>query len=685
MEKTAFGIIKHIPRLIRRPQARKAFAMKFKDDVKQNVIGIATSGAAMGGASTLYSLAGPHGKDDQFQKGVSDPAQIERDYNGYVNPQTREQAYSQIRPQVPYMHFTANEDGSGGYIDTNATWNSISNNNPERRAMADRQRGAARWKAMPAHARYSLPYLYLGGAHPALPVSMFPKSTSSSLSGALAPSNVITSVGAAPLPGAGLGSIAHDRWILKGRNPGNTKIQVSNAKWEPKVLGYDGAWSPSIGGITMNEEHGPANSNTVPSVFPSSTLSRARAAYDIHPELFEHERPGDPVEEGWDMYNNTMIPNLHYSSNADPALAARSRALAEQMKTVENAQEILLHEGNHALYPYVTPSFIPVSTDKSLALRIPPPWEKDTRRGWSYRLLGQPVVKDLPSYAGNLPEFLRAIGMIQNMSQATYGHRLQDQRDLKALLKLYDVYGTKWLYNSKHLDGETAEALDLFRAVADERAERKYETIHGPMGEWKKDMTEEEKDALFKRRDAFLDWLEEHREEPQDIYDLIDEMDLWKQTRNNNPNSNMDKTASVNYSIEHVSLKGNLTKQAATSTMVECQDIMNRIYSENPSYWPYGLNTAGHDDLYIIRDKMTKKACGFVGWQEQRHGRKLVGSYTIGVLPEFRGAGFAKEAVAKIVQQKSAGVDEVRAYVVNGNTPSEALANSLSIPVVKKF
>lgn len=117
----------------------------------------------------------------------------------------------------------------------------------------------------------------------------------------------------------------------------------------------------------------------------------------------------------------------------------------------------------------------------------------------------------------------------------------------------------------------------------------------------------------------------------------------------------------------------------------EVRGIMKRIYDENPSYWPYGLNIEGHDSLYLVRDNMTKAAAGFVGWQEFREDMHKVGCYSIGILPEYRKNGFAKEAVAKIIREKAAGVDEVRAYVVHSNTPSKNLAKSLGIPVKEKF
>lgn len=121
----------------------------------------------------------------------------------------------------------------------------------------------------------------------------------------------------------------------------------------------------------------------------------------------------------------------------------------------------------------------------------------------------------------------------------------------------------------------------------------------------------------------------------------------------------------------------NLTKQA--------QQIMDRIYNENPSWWPYGLNVEGHDSVYIIEDKLTKQAAGFLGWQEQQKDGERIGSYSIGILPEFRNKKLAKEAVAKLLQEKSASVDKIVSYVIAGNVPSTKLAESLSIPVIKEF
>ena len=126
-------------------------------------------------------------------------------------------------------------------------------------------------------------------------------------------------------------------------------------------------------------------------------------------------------------------------------------------------------------------------------------------------------------------------------------------------------------------------------------------------------------------------------------------------------------------------------RAASAGTYREVEDVMQRIYKENPSYWPYGLSIPMHTNMYAIRDKGTEKIAGFVGWQEFNEGGKKVGAYSIGILPEYRKHGFAKEAVAKLLMEKSGHVDRVCAFIMPKNGPSHALANSLSVPIVEKF
>ncbi len=124
----------------------------------------------------------------------------------------------------------------------------------------------------------------------------------------------------------------------------------------------------------------------------------------------------------------------------------------------------------------------------------------------------------------------------------------------------------------------------------------------------------------------------------------------------------------------------------------ECEEIMSEIFKEDPSYWPYGLSIAGHKcadhaDVYMIREASTRRPIGFTGWQEfkKRKGKngpfEKIGYYSIGILPEYRGHGLAKAAVARLLQEKAAGVDRVEAFIMPHNTPSMGLADALGISV----
>jgi len=118
-------------------------------------------------------------------------------------------------------------------------------------------------------------------------------------------------------------------------------------------------------------------------------------------------------------------------------------------------------------------------------------------------------------------------------------------------------------------------------------------------------------------------------------------------------------------------------------------EIMDRIYRENPKYWPYGLSPDGFDGgLYLIREKQASTPVGFCGWQERNEIRGSepikVGYYSIGILPEFRQNRYAKQAISQLITRKSAGVDEVRALIVESNSASRKLADTLGVRTILK-
>lgn len=115
----------------------------------------------------------------------------------------------------------------------------------------------------------------------------------------------------------------------------------------------------------------------------------------------------------------------------------------------------------------------------------------------------------------------------------------------------------------------------------------------------------------------------------------------------------------------------------------ECEDIMDKIRNENPSYWPYGLDIKGHNaGVWMVRQASDNKPVGFVGWQERHEGRVKTGYYSVGILPEYRGHGLASAAVSNLLREKAAGVDRVQAFIVPHNEPSHNLARKLGIPIV---
>lgn len=143
------------------------------------------------------------------------------------------------------------------------------------------------------------------------------------------------------------------------------------------------------------------------------------------------------------------------------------------------------------------------------------------------------------------------------------------------------------------------------------------------------------------------------------------------------------------------------------------RELMREIYEENPKFWPNSLTPEHFDGgLYLVREASTQRPVGFVGWQEREEVQQLldrpieerrkeagnrlhpkwdqffksmgcrqikVGYYSVGVLPAYRRNGFAKEAIAKLIRMKSAGVDCVRALIMSSNKPSLALADALGV------
>lgn len=124
------------------------------------------------------------------------------------------------------------------------------------------------------------------------------------------------------------------------------------------------------------------------------------------------------------------------------------------------------------------------------------------------------------------------------------------------------------------------------------------------------------------------------------------------------------------------------------ASIEEADKLLKQVYTEKPAHWAAGLTRQHFDGgMWLVREASTHAPIGFTGWQvrDELHGDglKKVGYYSIGIVPEFRGKGIAKAAVAHMLQEKAAEVDVVRALIHPTNEASMQLAKSLGVEIEK--
>ena len=110
--------------------------------------------------------------------------------------------------------------------------------------------------------------------------------------------------------------------------------------------------------------------------------------------------------------------------------------------------------------------------------------------------------------------------------------------------------------------------------------------------------------------------------------------------------------------------------------------ILDQIYNEDKKYWPNGLNknlyNGNEDKIEIIKNK-DGKVIGFKGLQlRTNNGNKKESYYSIGILPKYRGHGYAKKALRELLSENIKNKDIKHFYTVHkDNIPSLALYHSL--------
>lgn len=407
-------------------------------------------------------------------------------------------------------------------------------------------------------------------------------------------------------------------------------------------------------------------------------------------------------------------------------------------------QNVFQEEATHAQSPTMYYTNFPKNNDPNVFApkdKLPGEYHDDAREAERQHV---PIVPGMQgTYDQWPPEFVKSRKLDQNDAQATYRHRIQNGKELLDYHNMHKVYGTddEWTNSQANLTQQQAQALGRLRAQSEMQRQQEWSRQQEEYNQGKRptppppvqqmplkpvqstydfiDQTDLMKQVRNSQSPGRMDKVASalnssynslmnpdrltkiaailqkatdglklsdrpsgKRIQPARVMSTPASAELIQQKRENEG----DCQAKQAYVVDYIAFPADGTKQAYDlSGRMEAQAIMDRIYNEDPSYWPYGLGIPGHDGVYLIRDKMTKQAAGFVGWQQMLEGGRLIGSYSIGILPEYRGHGFAKEAVAKILREKAAGVDEVRSYVMPHNQKSKALASSLGVPVHEEF
>lgn len=117
---------------------------------------------------------------------------------------------------------------------------------------------------------------------------------------------------------------------------------------------------------------------------------------------------------------------------------------------------------------------------------------------------------------------------------------------------------------------------------------------------------------------------------------------------------------------------------------VVIDDILKRIYDEQPAWWPFGLRRSMMDRAFVIHDPDSQQPAGFTGWQFRGTADKPEAYYAVGLLPEYRGKGLAQAALSEMFRDHTPPGHTIKAYIVPGNTASTRLAERLGVPVQHK-
>lgn len=352
--------------------------------------------------------------------------------------------------------------------------------------------------------------------------------------------------------------MAYARWN-QSRSGGLTKAPNVPSLNHPVVLNPSG--KDERGVLTMFKNYGPTapgNPNRhVPieqdtgEQFPDG---EPRSNYNsdadkIRMESMQFPTDGQPFPETIrtlpDYQAKVHIPSVVQGRDQYEGIYNNSEPVNENYR-IEN---VLQEEATHAQSPTSFYRSINKNNDPNVFApkdRLPGEYnDEDTERRRPYT----PLVPGMQGSYDQWPgEFVKSRKLDQNDAQATYGHRIQNAKELLDYHNMLKVYGTddEWEESQKNLSLQHAQALGRLRAMAIEQRRLEMEEA---------------------RKSGAQPWISEGfipLRPVQAVYDFTDQTDLMKQVRNRHQPGTMDKVAStLNSSYDRLMNKGRMTKIAA--------------------------------------------------------------------------------------------------------------------------
>lgn len=398
-------------------------------------------------------------------------------YNTFENKQTSREAFKTAKPSVPYM--VTGVDASGNkYIDGAQTHKNIYGGNADFQRRAEEQMARARWEQARAGG------LTNAESGPSLnhPVVLNPGGKGRNLW------NRFKYDSDYQLPPDASGS-PNKQTPIKQETVGNNR----------------GFYSPSKDYIGLAD----------PSQAPQPGVKFPQPIGSLpHPTLryFDKNRYSPAFNKYRGVANNRTDPTANYTE-----------------------QNILQEEGTHSQTPT---SFIP-GMDKNNDPNVFTP--KDKMPGEYHDSVMEkqrpytPIVPGMQGSYDQWPaEFVKSRKLDQNDAQATYGHRIQNGKELLDYHNMLKVYGTpeEWRQSQPNLTKQHAEALGRLRSQSEQQRLQEWNRLNEEYNQGKRPTPPPPVQQMPLRP-------------VQSTYDFIDQTDLMKQVRNNRQPGRMDKIAST--------------------------------------------------------------------------------------------------------------------------------------------